>query len=130
MKLLRIPFFFLLLFMFVPSVIYAQSAAEKSWPSFWRQFSTAVNKKDKVALKRLMSSESDFFSGGGGESRDQWLQMLDQNKFWPLLQRSVRLGAKAYITPYEKRLSRITKDRHLIFKFINNRWRFVGVMGD
>ena len=128
MKSFRIRLLFLLVLMVVPPVAFSQSAAEKSWRPFWTQFSAAVRAKNKAAVKRLMSSERDFFSGGGGETRDQWLQMLDDNKLWGLVQKSVAKG----VIPYNEsgRIGRITKDRHLIFQYIGGRWRFVGVMGD
>src|SRR3982751_6122799 len=66
-----------------------------SWQSFWRQFTAAVNKRDRVALKALMSSERDFFSGGGGENRDEWIQMIEDRKAWRDLQRSVASGTVA-----------------------------------
>jgi hypothetical protein len=103
-------------------------AQGSNWQNFWRQFTAAVNKKDRVALKGLMSSERDFFSGGGGENRDQWIQMIDDRRAWRDLQKSVALGTVPLKS--EKRTSRITKDRVLIFSLIGGRWRFVGVMGD
>lgn len=75
-----------------------------------------------------MSSERDFFSGGGGENRDEWIQMIDDRKAWRELQKSVASGTVPLRS--EKRTSRITKDRVLIFSLIGGRWRFVGVMGD
>jgi hypothetical protein len=99
-----------------------------SWQTFWRQFSAAVNNKDRIALKALMSSENDFFSGGGGENRDQWIQMIDQRNAWRYLQKSVASGPVPFKS--EKGPSHITKDKNLIFTLIDGRWRFVGVMGD
>jgi hypothetical protein len=40
------------------------ATAERTWASFWRQFTLAINKKDHAALLRMMPS--DFFDGGGG----------------------------------------------------------------
>jgi len=75
-----------------------------------------------------MSSEAAFFSGGGGETRDQWIQMIDESRAWRRLRRSVASGTVPY---YEGgRPGRITRDRTLIFQFVGGRWRFVGVMGD
>ena len=106
----------------------ATDAANKSWRPFWTQFSSAVRNKNKAAMKRLMSSEKDFFSGGGGETRDEWLKMLDDRKIWGLGQKSVAKG----VVPFNEggKIGRITKDRHLIFRYIGGRWRFVGIMGD
>lgn len=122
---------FLTLFLMIPSATaftQTTAAANKSWNAFWRQFSSAVNRKNKAAVKRLMASEKDFSSGGGGETRDEWLQMVDKEKWWGLLQKSVRAGVKTY--EYDGRPSRVTKDNRMIFVFIGGRWRFVGPMGD
>lgn len=127
MKLNRISFLFLLLFLFVPSFASAQSAAEKSWKPFWTQFTAAVKSKDKAGVKRLMSSEKDWFSVGGGETRDEWLKMLDDG-FWGEVQKSVAKGVVAYNEG--GRTGRITKDRQLVFQYIGGKWRFVGIMGD
>ncbi len=111
-----------------PFAVRSTEAQGNSWQSFWRQFTAAVNKKDRVALKALMSSESDFFSGGGGENRDEWIQMIEQRRAWRDLQKSVASGTVPLRG--EKRTSRITRDRVLIFSLIGGHWRFVGVMGD
>ena len=103
-------------------------AAKPNWQRFWSQFSEAVNKKDGVALKSLMTSERDFFDGGGGGSRDQWIQMMFRESNWQELRKSVASGTMPH--PDAQGSSRITKDRFLIFSVVNGRWRFVGVMGD
>lgn len=106
----------------------ASSRPDASWLSFWRRFRGAVNTRNKSAVKALMSSERDFFSGGGGENRDEWIRMIDNNRTWRWLQRSVASGTMVF--QHERGPSRITKDRNLIFVFISGAWRFVGVMGD
>lgn len=128
MKLSRISLLLLLIFLLVPSVSYAQSSASKSWNAFWTKFSAAVKRKNKVAVKRLMSSESEFFSGGGSENRSEWLQMIDDRRAWSDLQKSVASGTVAYNEG--GRTGRITKDRVLIFQYFGGKWQFVGVMGD
>jgi hypothetical protein len=60
----------LALLLVVASASFAQTApavnaaANRSWPSFWREFSAAINKKDVAALRKLMPD--DFFDGGRG----------------------------------------------------------------
>jgi hypothetical protein len=98
--------------------------ASKTWPAFWRQFSTAIKRKDRAALKSLMVSESEFFSGGGGETRDEWITMIG----WKQLQTALVIGTMPYHEG--RRPGRITKDKGLIFEFVGGRWRFTGVMGD
>lgn len=120
---------FLIVVMLIPASAFAQkSAADKSWNAFWTQFTSAVNKKSKPAVKRLMASENDFFSGGGGETRDQWLAMIERNRSWGDFQRSVKGGTKYY--DYDGKPGKVTKDNTLVFAFIGNRWRFMGPMGD
>lgn len=115
--------------LFIPSVSMAPTtAANQSWSAFWTQFSSAVNKKSKASVKALMASENDFFSGGGGESRDEWLQMVEQQRWWGLLQKSVRLGVK--VSNSDGKPGRVTRDNHLTFAYIRGQWRFTGPMGD
>lgn len=129
-KISLLSFLFLIALLLNPAHAFAQTnaAAGKSWNSFWTQFSQAVNKRSKPAVKRLMASEEDFSSGGGSEDRNEWLALADQYKWWGILQKSVRAGTKTY--KYGGRPSRVTKNNHLIFAFIGGRWRFVGPMGD
>ena len=120
----------LMLFLFIPSLTFAQNSrstraqADKAWPIFWSQFSTAIKRKDRVALKRLMASESEFFSGGGGETRDEWITMTG----WKKLQTIPAIGTMPYNELQNP--ARITKDRGLVFEYIRGRWGFTGVMGD
>lgn len=115
----------LALCLLIPATTYAQTAAtDKSWDSFWTKFSAAVSLKNRAAVKSLMASEKDFFSGGGGETRDEWLKSV----YWPDLKGSVRSGIKKY--NYDGKPGRKTKDNYLIFAFIGGRWRFMGPMGD
>lgn len=124
-----LPILFLTMLLLLPASVSAQtSAANKRWNSFWTQFTAAVNKKSKPAVKKLMSSENDFFSGGGMEDRNDWLAMIEQYKLWGALQKSVKSGTRP--SRGDTRISRTTKDNALVFAFIGGQWRFVGPMGD
>jgi len=113
-----------------PVLVSAQTsrAADKSWNAFWTQFSAAVNRKNKAALRRLMASEKNFSSGGGAGGRAGWLADLEENSWWGLLQRSVRTGTKPYAEG--RRPARVTRDNRLVFQYIGGRWQFTGPMGD
>jgi hypothetical protein len=118
------------LLLLIPSVGIPQSrtatgAANRSWQSFWRQFSTAVNKKDRAALRRMMSS--DFYSGGGEATAAEWIRYMDEHKLWRQHQQSVALGTKPY--KMEGNPGRVTRNDHLIFEFKGGRWRWWGIMG-
>ena len=138
MKLSRISFLFLLLFLFIPSLAVAQTsrsvttAANKNWKPFWSKFTSAVKSKNKAAIKQLMVAEKDFSSGNEDRTRNQWLENLDKQKQWGELQKTVAKGTKPYNSD-EKSDWRVTPDNEmlfvLIFEFKNGGWRFLGVMG-
>src|SRR5262245_32633535 len=68
--------------------------AERIWPAFWRQFTSAINNKDHPALLRMMPS--DFFDGGGGLTAREWLKFIDANEShgsWRALRKSMTGGA-------------------------------------
>jgi hypothetical protein len=126
----RIIFLLLTAWLVFPVLTYAQvsRAADKSWDSFWKSFSTAVNRKNRAALKALMASEKDFSSGGGAGGRAGWLNDVERQNWWNLLQKSVRTGTKVYSE--SRQPARVTRDNQLVFKYIGGRWRFTGPMGD
>lgn len=123
MKLTRISFLFLLVFLFVPSVASAQKAGEKSWKPFWAKFTAAVKSKNHAAIKRLAQNK---FGEPSGMTISQWLKMLDKEKLWSSVQASVNRGTR--ITGYtSKTTSRATPDSHLLFVYENGSWHFAGV---
>jgi hypothetical protein len=125
MKKSRFSFLFLLIFLFIPSVSYAQSSANKSWKPFWTQFSVAIKKNNHVTLKRMMSK--DFFNGGGaveGDPRDDWLKSMS-GSFLRSHKNSIAKGTKSC-----GKSCRITKNDHLTFEYRNGRWLWTGIMGD
>ena len=123
MKLSRISFLFLLLFMFVPLAVSAQSEAEKSWNPFWTKFTTAVKAKNITAILKLTVSENNFSNGGGAGSRKQLIK-----ESLNFIRDSVGTGTMIYNNGSQP--ARRTKNGALVFEYINKRWWFVGFMGD
>jgi hypothetical protein len=128
-----------LLLLFVAHAAFSQTAAagiktaERSWPGFWRQFTTAINKKDHEALLRLMPS--DFFDGGGGSTPKEWLKFMDENErngSWRDLRRSVARGTKIQRTWSAKGTpTKVTRDNGYYFEYRKDgKWYFAGVVGD
>ena len=58
----------LLLVLLVPGVTFAQRdvSAERAWKPFFVAFRTAVRKRDREALRKMMVADF-YFSGGGGD---------------------------------------------------------------
>lgn len=128
-----------LLLLSVAHATFSQTAAakiktaERSWPNFWRQFTTAINKKDHDALLRLMPS--DFSDGGGGMTAKEWLKYIDENErkgSWRDLQRSMARGARIQRTWSAKGVpAKVTRDNAYYFEYRKDgKWYFAGVVGD
>jgi hypothetical protein len=128
-----------LLLLCVTSATFSQSAAariavaERGWPSFWRQFTVAINKKDHAALLGMMPS--DFFDGGGGLTPKEWLQFIDENErngSWRDLRRSMARGTKINRVRSSKGVpTKVTRDNGYYFEFRKDgKWYFAGVVGD
>lgn len=110
-----------------------KSAANRSWPAFWRQFATAINAKDHTALLRMMPAN--FSDGGGGMTAKEWLEFIDENErngSWRDLQKSVARGTLSHRQWSSKGVpTRVTKDNGYYFEFRKDRkWYFAGVVGD
>ena len=137
----RLSILSVLLFLLLPSVFFAQTsrstntAANKSWPTFWSQFSSAMNKKDKQTLTGLMSSDFEW-AGDGRTSPDEVLQIMTRYKYWRPFQRSIAKGVKTcgYAAPdcfNTTNPARRTKSPNwLLFEFRNGRWQWTRLIGD
>ena len=110
-----------------------ESAATRAWASFWSQFTAAVNKKDRVALRKMMPDN--FADDSGGLNATEWLKFIDENErkgSWRDLQRSFARGTVVNKEWKNKGVpTRITKDKFYYFEFRkDNKWYFAGVVGD
>jgi hypothetical protein len=109
-----------------------RSLADQSWPTFWRRFTTAINNKDREALKKMMPD--DFDDGGGGLPPDEWLQYIDENErngSWRDLRRSFAQGTRPDKRPAGGIPTRVTKDRGYYFEFRKDKkWYFAAIAGD
>lgn len=108
-------------------------AANRTWPGFWRQFTAAVNKKDQVALRKMMPDN--FADESGGLNATEWLKFIDENArkgSWRDLQRSFARGTVVNKEWRNKGVpTRITRDKLYYFEFRkDNKWYFAGVVGD
>lgn len=126
---------FLLLFLLVPSLIFAQNsrtknaAAERSWQQFYTAFSAAVNKRDRAALKRMMARHFELHGGGVDGTSAEWIRTIDAQNGWRGLQQSVASGTK--LLKLNRRPARVTNDDYAIFEFgVDGKWRWTGIMGD
>ncbi len=128
--------FLLVLFLLVPAFTFAQTsrsvstAANNSWQQFWMRFNQAVKKKDRVALRGMMSDN--FDDHGGGSPADDYVKDVFSKRMSREYRVSLGSGTKPF--KYEERPSRITKRKgypQLIFVFDkSNQWRWAALMGD
>jgi hypothetical protein len=108
------------------------AAANRSWQSFWRQITAAVNKKHRVALRKMMPNN---FDDGGGLTPSEWLKYIDENErngSWRDLQKSFARGTVVNKNwPAKGIPTRVTKDNRYFFEFRKDKkWYFAGVVGD
>lgn len=109
------------------------SNANRAWASFWRQFTAAINKKDRAALKKMMAPN--FADDSGGLRATEWLRFMDENErqgSWRDFQRSLARGTMVNKEwPSKGVPTRITKDKFYYFEFRKDgKWYFAGVAGD
>ena len=109
------------------------AVANRSWQSFWRQITTAINKKDRVALRKMMPNN--FSDDSGGLTGSEWLKFMDENErkgSWRDLQKSFAQGTVINRNWNSKGIpTRVTKDNRYYFEFRKDKkWYFAGVVGD
>lgn len=123
-------YLYLVLFILIPTFTQAQSSAtqqiaNKSWNVFWTKFKTAVETKNRKSLTSLTSKR--FFSPSG-----ETISELLNKKDWRWLKNSVKNGTKPY--DCRKLICRRTRnpivESSLVFVFENNRWSFIGQLGE
>jgi hypothetical protein len=106
------------------------TAANKSWQQFWVRFNQVVKKKDRIALREMMSN--DFDDNGGGSPAENYVKDV----FSKRMSRDYRLAIASGTKPfdYDDKPSRITKRGEypqLIFVYSKgNGWQWAAIMGD
>ncbi|HKO98483.1 MAG TPA: hypothetical protein VJU86_15910 [Pyrinomonadaceae bacterium] len=141
----------LALALLVPQVVMAQtsSRAQRAWKPFFESVQTAVKKRDKAALMKMMSRDFYYLSSGGDENNNQdtrdeafdyW--STAQAGSWEILEKALAAGAvpnTAMREPGNLRPSRVAPPQandkiaiqsrsfewYAVFEFRNNRWYFV-----
>lgn len=131
--------FAMVFLLLVASASFGQTAratnnvANRSWQSFWRQVTAAINKKDHAAVRKMMPNN--FDDGGGGLTASEWLRFIDQNErkgSWRDIQKSFAQGTVINRNWKSKGIpTRVTKDNRYYFEFRKDKkWYFAGVVGD
>jgi hypothetical protein len=131
--------FAMVFLLLVASASFGQTAratndvANRSWQSFWRQVTAAINKKDQAAVRKMMPNN--FDDGGGGLTASEWLRFIDQNErkgSWRDIQKSFAQGTVINRNWKSKGIpTRVTKDNRYYFEFRKDKkWYFAGVVGD
>jgi hypothetical protein len=77
-----------------------KAEADRAWPAFYASFRTAVRRRDREALKRMMAADLDYAYDGGddnddGDSRDEAFGYWDEGRGrgWKAFERLLRGGA-------------------------------------
>jgi len=102
------------------------AAAAKAWPQFWTAFRTAVKKRDRAALRGMISPDfSTAFDQPESwfHSPDDVIKWIDQMKLWSELVHSLASGSRI---DRGDRPVRCTKNGSWCFKFgTDGRWRLI-----
>jgi len=139
MKLSRISFLCLLLFLLVPSVISAQKK-DDGFQAFYTKFRSAINGQNKAALKGLMSS-SFIWAQDGEVSPNEAISnigsIITWKKFWQSAKKAVVKSAERCKKPYcENRsgyhafASSPFPVEMLFEKDSGGNWHWTGMLGD
>jgi len=124
-----------LFFLLVPSHFFGQksrvqSAVNKAWPSFWANFTVAMNKKDRKTLPQMVCDKFLDPSDYGELSTSKWIEIMDEQNSWRDYQRSLARGTKPATWVSGEPPTRWTRDDHLYFEFRNGKWCWAGLAGD
>jgi hypothetical protein len=99
------------------------------WATFWSEFRSAVQKRDRKALALLMTNPFEAVSAGL-YTPAQWLKELDSSGGWKGMEISIKAGIKP--NGSRKGLpSKISRNNYLIFALgKDGKWRWTAVGGD
>ncbi len=105
--------------------------AAAKWAVFWRNFTAAAYRKDKITIAALTSPE---FYDGGGATVTQWLdaEVFSNEKtfqhFKSILKKPVKSFNGFNKNPYKA--TGKNKPGDLFFEYKNDWWLFGGMVGD
>ncbi|MEK6280226.1 MAG: hypothetical protein AABN95_07700 [Acidobacteriota bacterium] len=129
------------------SIAQTSSRAERAWKPFFASVRTAIKKRDKNALMKMMDREFYYLSSGGDENdnqdtRDEAFEYWETSGgSWDALEKALAAGAVPNIAmrePGNRRPSRVAPplannrraisnrsfEWYAVFEFKNNRWYF------
>jgi hypothetical protein len=111
----------------------ANASSRDDWESFWKSFRVAINTRNRAALRKTMGSEFSW-PGEGAVSPNVWLEFQDRTNAWRTLwrdmQRSIASGTKPYHDSSDRRETRVTNDKAMLFqRGDDGKWRWIGFLG-
>lgn len=117
------------------------SSSAGDWQSFWTDFRAAVNKRDRTALRRMMSGS---FGNGNtlNATPNQVFADLDSSdgEGWRALERTIARRPVPFKSPNSSRLARVVKNplpcgkrpcrytQWAIFELVNGRWLWTALI--
>lgn len=110
----------------------------EDWDSFWNLFRAAVRKRDRIALRQLMSTNFEW-AGDGNVNAGEAITYIDQGVVsWQNILKSVNSGVinckskdSSCWNFSGRQAKRTIKPNWLVFEIgADGRWRWVRLVGD
>lgn len=121
-----------------PGAAQRRTEPDAGWQSFWTEFRAAVRKRDRIALRQLMTADFEW-AGDGRVSAGEAITYLDQGIVsWKSISRSV--GGRVVDCKFKdsscwnvsgRQAKRTAGPERLVFELVaNGRWKWVRLVGD